>query len=855
MSNTINLETLKSIPDLVVTPQVVSSRSNSLQIEWYDPILANSDDKIFYFLVDYRVKNIWNENGTIEKPVYESKVYSLFSSKTLTKTFTLTNLKPYTAFSFQVTAINSYGESRSEYSEDYYTREEAPKFQDEPKILEITSKSVYLTWVGPKIPNGIIRNYRLHALKYAENEILGQSLTISQNVTLKSNINTYLFENLEPFTFYLIDIESCNMQGCASSYTDSSNILESKSFLRTNESYPEQFDNPVIESFNSYSIGIEWREPRKPNGIIKYYILERIDFYPPLTIKIKNLENPEFTRYRKYKFDADADKTTIKFTDIDSLESCSVYSYRVIAFNIVGNISTEYVNVTVKSSKPLIVTSPIVNIIDSYTARFEWSTPITYCPVKAYYLNFKSETHSFRTDVDSVSFLKQSIIINNLNPFTTYDVSLVACVNVYDDPCTTSIQRSFRTPGTVPKNISPPSLRLISNGVISIEWLEPSLKNGISFEYQLIRVMLIESDLSSMNDDGLEDRSETIYIGKNRFYLDTSVSENEVYKYRVIYGNEFGNSLSDWSDKILVTNFTETPAYQIQDNIQTFFLIFTLYSVSESPTSVHLKWKTYKADELLNLVKNLIEKSNGMSGNQMLLFSNTQIDKITVLIEQLNNENLTNLTATYLISNRSDSILIDNKLIKNLKPDTKYSFKLNLYLSADITNRTVKSKQQFKFSSEPTFSQTLSEYEAFKSSLEIVYEEKNRIVLSYKISDVVENNYDLIEIKLNKRIDEKNRTDVIENTIIRNSNGNITYGPFEQNSVYSAYILACTKEPHLLLDNSNHFFKDDDCIKSYSLFYSITTLPPQNVSDIRLTPIDFESIKLDWVLIEYLLFK
>ncbi len=102
---------------------------------------------------------------------------------------------------------------------------------------------------------------------------------------------------------------------------------------------------------------------------------------------------------------------------------------------------------------------------------------------------------------------------------------------------------------------------------------------------------------------------------------------------------------------------------------------------------------------------------------------------------------------------------------------------------------------------------------------------------------------------------EKNRTDVIENTIIRNSNGNITYGPFEQNSVYSAYILACTKEPHLLLDNSNHFFKDDDCIKSYSLFYSITTLPPQNVSDIRLTPIDFESIKLDWVLIEYLLFK
>ena len=196
LSNTIMLETFKSIPDLIVPPQILNIRSNSLQIEWYDPILANSDDKIFYFLVDYRIKQLWNANGSIDNPNYESQIYSLFSSKTLTKTFTLNGLKQFTAFSFQVTVINSYGQSKSEYSDDYYTREETPRFQDEPIILNFTSDTVLLSWLPPKMPNGIIKNYRLHALKFTEDNVLGNSLTITQNVTLKSFSNSYLFEKL-----------------------------------------------------------------------------------------------------------------------------------------------------------------------------------------------------------------------------------------------------------------------------------------------------------------------------------------------------------------------------------------------------------------------------------------------------------------------------------------------------------------------------------------------------------------------------------------------------------------------------------------------------------------------------------
>jgi hypothetical protein len=196
---------------------------------------------------------------------------------------------------------------------------------------------------------------------------------------------------------------------------------------------------------------VEWSHPTRPNGVIEYYILERVDFNPPLTIKVKNSENPQFTRLRKYRFEAN--KST-KFTDIEAIEACSVYSYRLTAFNKIGNTSTSFVNTTVKANKPLITTSPIVNIIDSYTARFEWSAPITYCQIKSYYLNFQSPSHNFRVDVDYSSYLKQSIIINQFYPFTSYNVSLVACVDVYDDPCTSSILRTFKTPGTVPQNIT-----------------------------------------------------------------------------------------------------------------------------------------------------------------------------------------------------------------------------------------------------------------------------------------------------------------------------------------------------------------------------------------------------------------
>lgn len=74
--------------------------------------------------------------------------------------------------------------------------------------------------------------------------------------------------------------------------------------------------------------------------------------------------------------------------------------------------------------------------------------------------------------------------------------------------------------------MSIPVCRLISSKVISVEWLKPLFNNGRLAEYQLIRYTI-------SNDPLTPNRSETIYIGQNNYFLDTDANDNTVYRYMV----------------------------------------------------------------------------------------------------------------------------------------------------------------------------------------------------------------------------------------------------------------------------------------------------------------------------------
>lgn len=174
-----------------------------------------------------------------------------------------------------------------------------------------------------------------------------------------------------------------------------------------------------------------------------------------------------------------------------------------------------------RESKPLLVPSPVVIPIDPTTIRFEWMYPLTYCSISKFVLSFiVSENSSswsiatkFSTEIPITNASQKisSIVLNTFRPFTTYLVSITACINSASSGlCTTSYEKSFQTPGTIPQGLSIPHVKQVLFKAVSIEWQPPIFPNGLRISYQISR-------------NNLElNKTETIYSGNNLFFLDTS---------------------------------------------------------------------------------------------------------------------------------------------------------------------------------------------------------------------------------------------------------------------------------------------------------------------------------------------
>lgn len=423
-------------------------------------------------------------------------------------------MRPYTAYSFRLITSNTFGESKSEWSNDYLTDEKAPADLEDPFILNYTATSVNVRWSSPKVSNGLIRFSTLNIYTHVTNP---NNIVLFKNFTLTSFY--YNVTGLVPYTFYLIAIELCNSKGCVSSRLLTNKTVNSNVLFRTKASAPSGLEDPILVSLNSYSIQINWQKPKMPNGVIDQYVLERLDFYPQLT-HVSN-ENDYVPKSRTYEVKADR----LMFLDFDQLEACGLYSYRVFVYNKAGNTKSNWKNVTVRAAKPVVVTSPLVNIINSTAVRIEWITPLTYCKISKYILEFTLKSNGEVCQFDNL--IDNSISLNTFQPFTIYTLKLTACVSdLISKKCTSSLTKEFRTPGSQPEDVSLPSCRLISSRVISVEWLEPLAKNGGNLEYQLIR--------HAVSYEFKFNRSETVYIGKKNYFLDTSIDRNLTYKYMVI---------------------------------------------------------------------------------------------------------------------------------------------------------------------------------------------------------------------------------------------------------------------------------------------------------------------------------
>lgn len=730
LSNKIEVETSKSGPDYLAAVELVYSNSSSLKIEWSPPLLSNSEDQLFSYELVYRKKIVWNEFGPITEPDYEDKIISLFSNRILASFFVLNNLIPFTAYSFRLTASNFYGQTTSVWSEDFYTSESFPMHQTPVKIIHLSSSSVFVTFSQASRPNGFIRLFRINVFKFT-NQLVNIGTITVDNTTSEYNIT-----HLKPFTQYLFIIESCNSIGCVQSPFDRLN-LTNNNFTRTLPDIPQNIQPPILRSLNSFTVQITWSPPTKINGILDHYILERNDF-KSLLLQSQSI--------RKYKFSANRNK----FMDDNDIEPCGIYSYRLFAFNQIGSVASSFVNITVSSSKPLIVSPPVIYLVNSTSARFEWKRPVTLCNLTKYTLRIKSSRQSLLIEIDARD---QFVLVTNLTAFTIYSTTLIACVSQTSDSCSNSLSRNFRTPGDIASGFGGPVAKMLSPRAVSIEWLEPELKNGDFISYQLVRLNI---DLN---------RTENLYSGEDLYYLDNIVRSSS-FMYKVIYINEFGSSVSQWSNLVNIDSIE--PA--LFDNI----IRFNFNLEFECPTASlgFIKWNIDQ-NKVMFYMRKLFD-ANSLTFHQFYLSLNGEKIEWGDFFKQTNGLVFLNESRDYNIS-----------LVIKLETDAAHIY----YLTSE--QKTCRTK---------SFSQT------YNDTLIELRRDKNKLFVEYRLTSLLVKYYDRIGLVLeseNKFLDAKHLTQTI---------GMIDFEPVVDNQAYFIKLRACRKK---------------NCIEFEPTIYWISTLPPQ----------------------------
>ncbi|RNA36344.1 usherin [Brachionus plicatilis] len=748
LSNKVNVQTFKSGPDFLAAPELVYSNCTCLKVEWSPPLLANSEDLLFSYELVYRKKMVWSESGPIEQPVYDDQIISLFSNKALASFYILTNLSAFTAFSFRLTAANFYGQASSEWSQDFYTQETRPEHQAPITVTNVTSTSVYAKFTQASQPNGFISLFKINVFKYMD-ELVHIGVISVDNTT-----NTYNITHLEPFTQYLFVIESCNSVGCAQSPFDKFN-LANNIYTRTLPALPQRQPPPVLASLNSYTVQVTWSPPIKINGILKHYVLERID--------IKSLLQTQ--TLRKYKFSA-LKSTFIDDTDI---EPCGLYSYRMFSFNQLGSTASTYVNITVSSSRPLIVTPPIISLLNSSSARFEWSKPITLCNLTKYSLRLKSSVQSLSIDVDASA---HTLLVTNLTAFTVYTSTLFACVSVLSDSCSNSLTRNFRTPGDMPDGLGRPVVKMLSPKAVSVEWLEPRFRNGEYLSYQVIRLNV------HLN------RTENLYSGEQMYYLDMDI-ETSSYMYRVIYINEFGSGISEWSSVVR----TESSVSDLIDNKLRYN--FDLELTCPTANLAFVKWNV-RENEILFYFKKL--------------FSSTRLNYEEFYIEL--NENKV----------ESQDFFVQSESLIFLNESRDYTISLVIKIETD-------SSHVYYLTSEQMSCRTKSLRETYDDTQVDLQRSNNELTVVYKLADLLLRFYDRFEFVL------EHKDKVLDVKQVSQKCGQVVLAPVLNNEVYLIKLSVC---------------RQDGCVQFEPRIYSFSTLPPQGLSELSLALSGPTSVRVSW---------
>ncbi|XP_070624945.1 usherin-like [Bos indicus] len=231
--------TTGAAPQSVPSPSGVRSINGySIEVTWDEPVVARG-------VIEKYILRAYSEDalGPPHTPSASSELVD-------TNTFTgiLTGLLPFKNYAVTLAACTLAGCTESLHALNISTPQEAPQ-QVQPPVAKSLPHSLLLSWNPPQKANGIITQY---------------SLYMDGMLIYSGNGENYTVTDLAAFTPHQFLLSACTHVGC----TNSSLVI-----LSTAQLPPEHVDPPVLTVLDSRTVYIQWKQPRKVNGILERYML------------------------------------------------------------------------------------------------------------------------------------------------------------------------------------------------------------------------------------------------------------------------------------------------------------------------------------------------------------------------------------------------------------------------------------------------------------------------------------------------------------------------------------------------------------------------------------------------------
>uniref|UniRef100_A0A3Q3J6A3 Uncharacterized protein n=1 Tax=Monopterus albus TaxID=43700 RepID=A0A3Q3J6A3_MONAL len=411
-------------------------------------------------------------------------------------------LRPYTAYLFEVSAFTSEGEGQIA-STMVRMPESAP--EDPPQnlsIMNVTSRSISVSWKSPKIITGKF-TYTLY--------LCGPPGFLYENSTGEMQ---FAFTDLTPYTMYAVAVRAKAAGEVGPAAHDQ--------IITSAEVAPSAVQDLMAVAKDSVSIRVSWRSPAHPNGVITQYrlqvlsdntLLQDIYFnntsdlfqYETLPCDVRNspgkhrrsaelsLELSLITSPPIFTASAD-DRTVEEVVDILSedlsylvshLDPFTEYMFRVTASTTVGEGPATDITEKTREQVPSSVLDVSYQNISSSSIRVSWAPPpspngrITHYTV--YGLNLQSnKSQQWVTN-------STSILITALDKYTRYKLRVAASTAVGESLLSEKDDIFVFTLEDEPD--SPPvNLTVVDSrpSTTTLTWSAPEKANGVIQRYEVL---------------------------------------------------------------------------------------------------------------------------------------------------------------------------------------------------------------------------------------------------------------------------------------------------------------------------------------------------------------------------------